>query len=343
VVVVGSKEAGKRGRRGPKTAEGRLAVRLNASTHGILSPQPVVLAYEKPEDWANHRAAILDSLAPEGGLEEVLAERVALMSWRLNRVTLYEVERLQEDQDGVIEAVRQERLHEGRMEAIYEGLNPDSLRVATRAHPLNVLDELKMARAVYRNVCRLSDASEADTRRVEGGYGAVVLDLAARGAINMVDDPAGRDPDEREVQSRAEALLKRLPGIPEDASLDDADLTLGQLKSLVGWLAREAGIPPEAGTVDDPVYPPEDRLLERVCTTARLDVASLGVEAEKVEAQLLKERRRRVLPSEADLQTIARYEAHLSRQMYQALHELEALQARRRGRAAPLARVDVQT
>ena len=66
-------------------------------------------------------------------------------------------------------------------------------------------------------------------------------------------------------------------------------------------------------------------------------------EAEKVEAQLLKERRRRVLPSEADLQTIARYEAHLSRQMYQALHELEALQARRRGRAAPLARMDVQT
>jgi hypothetical protein len=50
-----------------------------------------------------------------------------------------------------------------------------------------------------------------------------------------------------------------------------------------------------------------------------------------------------VLPNENDLKTIARYEAHLSKQMYQALHELEALQARRRGRAAPLARVDVQT
>jgi len=89
-----SKEVAKRKKRGPKSTQGRLAVRLNASTHGILSAQPVVNAYERPEDWEAHRAAIVDSLAPEGGMEQVLAERVALMSWRLNRVTLYEAERL---------------------------------------------------------------------------------------------------------------------------------------------------------------------------------------------------------------------------------------------------------
>ncbi len=37
-----------------------------------------------------------------------------------------------------------------------------------------------------------------------------------------------------------------------------------------------------------------------------------------------------------------RYESHLNRQLYQALHELEALKARRQGQAAPLARIDVQ-
>ena len=51
----------------------------------------------------------------------------------------------------------------------------------------------------------------------------------------------------------------------------------------------------------------------------------------------------RVLLDQADLQTVSRYEAHLSRQMYQALHELEALQTRRGGKAAPLARLDVQS
>jgi hypothetical protein len=37
-----------------------------------------------------------------------------------------------------------------------------------------------------------------------------------------------------------------------------------------------------------------------------------------------------------------RYEAHLNRLLNQTLHELEALQARRKGKVAPLARVDVQ-
>ena len=39
---------------------------------------------------------------------------------------------------------------------------------------------------------------------------------------------------------------------------------------------------------------------------------------------------------------IVKYEAHLNRQFYQALHELEALQTKRMGGQAPLARLDVQ-
>lgn len=45
--------------------------------------------------------------------------------------------------------------------------------------------------------------------------------------------------------------------------------------------------------------------------------------------------------SEAQVNRLTRYEAHLERSMYRALHELEALQSRREGRAAPLARVEV--
>jgi hypothetical protein len=45
---------------------------------------------------------------------------------------------------------------------------------------------------------------------------------------------------------------------------------------------------------------------------------------------------------EKALEKAARYEAHLSRQLYKATHELEALQARRKGGSAPLARLDVQ-
>jgi hypothetical protein len=49
----------------------------------------------------------------------------------------------------------------------------------------------------------------------------------------------------------------------------------------------------------------------------------------------------RTLPDESALNMIIRYESHLRRDLQASLHELEALQARRRGDSAPLLRVDV--
>ena len=48
-----------------------------------------------------------------------------------------------------------------------------------------------------------------------------------------------------------------------------------------------------------------------------------------------------LMPDSDDLERIMRYDAHLSRQLYQALHELEALQARGRGDAVSVARLDI--
>lgn len=52
--------------------------------------------------------------------------------------------------------------------------------------------------------------------------------------------------------------------------------------------------------------------------------------------------RERLLPDEKTLEKITRYKAHLFRQLYQAMHELEALETKRSGGAAPLAGLDVQ-
>jgi hypothetical protein len=48
------------------------------------------------------------------------------------------------------------------------------------------------------------------------------------------------------------------------------------------------------------------------------------------------------LPPGTELDKIVKYDAHWSRQFYQALHELEAREKRRRGEATPLGRLDVQ-
>jgi hypothetical protein len=76
----------------PKTQAGKEVARWNATRHGIRSPAPVIPGLERVEDWEEHRDGVLESLSPEGHLELVLAERVALLSWRLHRVTGYERE-----------------------------------------------------------------------------------------------------------------------------------------------------------------------------------------------------------------------------------------------------------
>jgi hypothetical protein len=82
-------------------------------------------------------------------------------------------------------------------------------------------------------------------------------------------------------------------------------------------------------------------LLEAATEKARLDVISAKVAAESVEKDLQRMSRERLLPDEKTLEKVSRYEAHFSRLMFKALHELEALQVRRSGGAAPLARLDV--
>lgn len=169
---------------GPKTKNGKAVASRNAIKHGLRSPHPVIIEDKETEaDWDRHRRRILDDLAPEGALEEAFAERIALLFWRLKRVTRYET------------AVINIQVHSTE-----------------------------------------NDLITADT-------------YAARGA--EISDP---------------------------------------------------------------------------------DPHRVAVYQEK-----------RVIPNADELEKIRRYEAHLHRQLMQTLHELEALQARRRGESTPLARLDVSS
>jgi hypothetical protein len=77
-------------KRGPKTVAGKARVGLNAVRHGILSISPVIPDLESAEDWQEHQDGIMAACAPANGLEASLAERVALLLWRLRRVQVFE-------------------------------------------------------------------------------------------------------------------------------------------------------------------------------------------------------------------------------------------------------------
>src|SRR5262249_36964503 len=75
---------------GPRSSEGKAVVSRNALKHGAYSSLPVIPGFERAEDWEAPGAGVLDSLGPRGALEGRLAERVALLLWRLDRVARYE-------------------------------------------------------------------------------------------------------------------------------------------------------------------------------------------------------------------------------------------------------------
>lgn len=70
---------------GPKSKEGKIAVRLNASKHGLLA-RDVVLPDEDANAFETLRNAILSDLAPSGPVEEFFADRAINSMWRLSRL-----------------------------------------------------------------------------------------------------------------------------------------------------------------------------------------------------------------------------------------------------------------
>jgi hypothetical protein len=71
---------------GPKTPEGRAAVRLNALKHGFTAAEIILPTVEEQIDFEQFRAAFEEEHQPVGPTEEVLVEDMVIARWRLNRI-----------------------------------------------------------------------------------------------------------------------------------------------------------------------------------------------------------------------------------------------------------------
>src|SRR5687768_15654192 len=77
---------------GPRTERGKAIASLNAVQHGLRAINPVLPGFKHPAEWHAHRETVVTGLAPKGSFETMLAERAALILWRLGRVARYEQE-----------------------------------------------------------------------------------------------------------------------------------------------------------------------------------------------------------------------------------------------------------
>ena len=74
---------------GPRTADGKARVALNALKHGLTGKQ-VVIPNENPEDFDAFREDLLKALDPHDALQATLAESIVIDAWRLRRIPLLE-------------------------------------------------------------------------------------------------------------------------------------------------------------------------------------------------------------------------------------------------------------
>jgi hypothetical protein len=287
---------------GPVTREGKEVVRWNATRHGIRSPAPVVPGVEKKEDWEEHRAGVLESLSPFGHLELVLAERVALLCWRLHRVVRYETESIALSQEKIEDDLAWEKRFDSHVLEFH--------------HPEDVRYDLRDTRRIERLIKGFS--------KLDGDKG-----LPGSDAAGILEAVWGR------ISEEVEAEKVQMPEeVPQWAGLE------GDMTEWDGWtvsLVRECIVRIASVVGENP-----EVLTEAAKQTAHLNVIRAKSAAERVESDLKRRSRERLLPDERTLEKVARYEAHLSRLLHKTLHELEARQTRRTGGSAPLVRLDIE-
>ncbi len=314
---------------GPQTPEGKGKVSRNAVRHGIYSDVPILPGLERAEDWQAHRAGVLQSLAPAGTLEQSLAERVALCLWRLKRVAVYETAVAAVGLEGIADqlrprppntsTVREFQLNEEREDGLPL---PEALGKALKEQQ----EKRKALEEAEQRLHFLEQLPERASDSLVSGDDAWACFEDLIGALPEDDDPPDmEDPD----------FLEAL-GVPEDeldAPYDWAGWTAGMVR--LGWAALA-----KAGNRT------LDKLLTRAMEEGQRNRAQRQEGVKAIDAKVKDLRRRlkaketrltreRILPDGGTLQKVTRYEAHLSRQMYQALHELQRLQAARNGNALP--------
>jgi hypothetical protein len=306
---------------GPRTAEGKVIVSRNATTHGICSNVPVVPG-ECPEEWEAQRAGVVASLAPVGLLEVNLAERAALLLWRLQRLARYEAE--------TVAAAMEEAEVPARppLPDTTPALFRKPAQMTREDQLRNICDDLRTARRELAAV-----APARDFFASEPAAGAVVPFVVAETVLGAACARAETAEDLRAdpPSVASEGFMRKLglPGADAKAATWTADLIRRGVLVYAGSVKESAEEFVEAVRSDLESWAEE---LER--KVRRLD-REAGAVARLLDGRVARKQTAKLLPGDGRDERIAKYERHLHSFLTSTLHELERLQARRGGEVVP--------
>ena len=284
---------------------------LNAQTHGMTSEQ--VPPHERAA-YLQHVQAVRQSSGARGYLQERLADRAALALWRLDRVARYEAAQVSGQRRAALQHVQagQNGGAVGAVTGAYSALAGLTYETpeAHRAAPELAEEKAREHEALAVHLERWAEGGsaeglcEAEALHLGERLGDALIDAEAR-AGDLVRAMLGRPPRRGEAQSVEEGVWTfepaELPGLlayaREYLGAEQAPRTLRTLAQ------RERG------------------KAEAIRAAQREAVAALG------DALAVAE-----LPPAQVLEKVTRYEAHLERVLYRALHDLEALRREAEGK-----------
>ena len=285
---------------------------LNAQTHGMTSEQ--VPPHERAA-YLQHVQAVRQSSGARGYLQERLADRAALALWRLDRVARYEEAQVREAQRSTRAALAQ---GEGMRGTYNVKRARDALAEAAGTTPqlLSTLPELPERKAAQheRAAGYLSDWAAG------GSAAGVSEDDAAHLGESLAGDLLDADPPAR-AADMVRAMLGRPAKRGEPPRIDDGSWNYapGELPGLLSFYREFWGDEAGAMLAESAGFERERaakiREAQREARSAEADALALAA-----------------LPSENESQKITRYEAHLERVLYRALHDLEALRREAEGK-----------
>ena len=325
--------------------------RFNALKHGILSTHVLVLGGEGEEGQREFRLfsdAVRSDLAPVGAIEELLVDELIVIAWRKRRVIAYESALLSKQTATIRTDYAQQHPISDMLHAIL---------------PRELVQELSGAAWQERQL-ESSETPGKGEESTEHEDKWVPPDNSSVESIGNL--PKGSDAYSRRLTDPvvylatfAAAARASLLVLMKD---DSPDLTNNLVQSIVCGHAKGMGVPvseilkSSTRVAVGETHPQKqiEGIIVAACQSRGISQqefwaevgnsllrASDGANSE-LSSYLLEEDRETMLaglPDDASQAKIQRYEAHLSRQFYRALHELQRLQAARNGsrNTAPLA------
>jgi hypothetical protein len=299
---------------GPKTEQGKRAVSRNAVKHGLLVRETLIargLGAENKEEFIQFLVAHHEEYQPVGIGEELLVQTIATCYWRLARVLRFE-------------------MGETRKRLDYD--------VVLR--PLQKMDEVNRNISVLGMQLLLKCSAADENASIEER-----LEAKQRLQSSLRTHPHG-------IRYVMDVLVAIKTEIQEKGSLSDH--LLDWLMATIGlsdnslWVACASLTSPrnnekngagcdastEENTEQNKVSKREAaiRLLD---TRLELMKCLLELAEKNATNEIDAQTRSLALPDEAATDKVIRYEAHLNRQLYRAMGELERLQRRRKGENVP--------